>query len=362
LEDVESQEYESNLLDSDDFEEESSGVRTADSKERIARGWKAFKPMLDEQLYIRKISYDVSVLTQVLARFPVLKRLEMCSEYGPPSETLARAYENTLAVPGLMLDSRETSDYEDEVGTRALGSLVLAAATMPSQLETLIAHRLHWSFFNPVPLADLYLPALTQLRKLDLVLDSDYDDFDEKDVGRKRQVELGRILRSIKGLESLRLCFDDVDTLPKAILIQRQMNAPVAWERITEGMTWPRLRRLELKVFTTSEKHITNFLQRHSKTLRVIKWHNVWLNDSAFGWNRIFKKMKRYMKLEEVEFRGIWGGDGTRGRPKLLKMEGETAIKLERSILRGPSGKEKNRDNTADMVTEPLVELDNAHV
>jgi hypothetical protein len=362
LEDVESQEYESNILDNDGLEEEStwsSDAESGDSKERIARGWKAYKPMLEEQLYMKKISYDVSVFTQALARFPVLKRLEMCSEYGMPSETLARAYENTLAVPGLMLDGGEISDYEEQTGTRALGSLLLAAAAMPSRLETLIAHRIHWSFFNPAPLADLHLPAFVQLRHLDLVLEPDYDDFDEQDVVKKRHEELGRILRSMMGLESLRLCFDDVDTHPNAVLIQRQMNVPVVWERITEGMTWPRLRILELKVFTTSENHITNFLKRHTDTLRVIKWHNVWLSDSAFGWNRIFKKMKRYMKLEEVEFRGIWGGDCTHGRPKLLKMEGETAIRLERSILRGPSEKkEKNPNNKAHVATEPPVKLE----
>jgi hypothetical protein len=34
-------------------------------------------------------------------------------------------------------------------------------------------------------------------------------------------------------------------------------------------MTWPRLRILELKVFTTSENHITNFLKRHTDTLQM---------------------------------------------------------------------------------------------
>ena len=144
LEDVESQEYESNILDNDGLEEEStwsSDAGSGDSKERIARGWKAYKPMLDEQLYMKKISYDVSVFTQALARFPVLKRLEMCSEYGMPSETLARAYENTLAVPGLMLDGGEISDYEEQTGTRALGSLLRhaqSAGNLDSSSNTLV--------------------------------------------------------------------------------------------------------------------------------------------------------------------------------------------------------------------------------
>jgi len=40
-------------------------------------------------------------------------------------------------------------------------------------------------------------------------------------------------------------------------------------------------------------------------------------------------------------------------------MEGETAIRLERSILRGPSEKkEKNPNNKANMAVEPPVKLD----
>jgi hypothetical protein len=57
LEDVEIQEHESNILDNDGLEESTwiSDAGSGDSKERIAKGWKAYKPMLDEQLYMKKI-------------------------------------------------------------------------------------------------------------------------------------------------------------------------------------------------------------------------------------------------------------------------------------------------------------------
>ncbi|KAH7400006.1 hypothetical protein BKA64DRAFT_642160 [Cadophora sp. MPI-SDFR-AT-0126] len=348
LEEVAFPDFKSNVLDI----EELADHLTEDKQEVIARAWKAYKPLLDTQMHMKRANYDFAVLAQALPRFPILKRIEMSSEYGLPSETMTKAFETTMAIPGLMMDGGEIND-DDETGTRGLGSLLLAAANMPTPLETLSAHRIHWSFFNPSPV-DIHFGAFTYLRHVDLVLEPDYDDWSEQDVVKARHVELGKALRSAKGLETLRLTFDDADTVPKAVLLQRQMNVPVVWERIVENMTWPNLHTLELTVVTTSEANITDFLKRHSSTLKVIKWHNMWLAGSALGWNRIFRRMKKHMTLKAVEFGGIWGGDSSSSaEPKLLKMEDEVGFRVAASIVRGRESRNKFR-----AVEGPLARVD----
>ncbi|KAK0102467.1 hypothetical protein ONS95_006086 [Cadophora gregata] len=348
LEEVMFTEFRSNVLEI----EELGGRTPMDNEEIIANAWKSYKPLLDTQMHMKRTNYDFAVLAQALPRFPILRKIEMSSEYGCPSQTMAKAYEATMAIPGLMMDGGEISD-DEETGTRSLGSLLLAAATLPTPLETLSAHRIHWSFFNDSPL-DLHFGAFTYLRHIDLVLEPDYDDWSEQDVVKARHVQLGKALRSAKGLETLRLTFDDADTVPKAVLLQRLMNVPVVWERISEGMTWPCLHTLELTVVTTSEAGISDFLRRHSSTLKVIKWHNMWLAGSALGWNRIFRRMKKHMALKVVVFGGIWGGDSNSStEPKLLKMEDEVGSRVAASIVRGRESRNKFK-----AVEGPVARLD----
>ncbi|PVH89355.1 hypothetical protein DL98DRAFT_508448 [Cadophora sp. DSE1049] len=351
LEEVDFSDFKSNVLEIEGL----GGCLTEDNQDVIANAWKAYKPLLDTQMHMKRTNYDFAVLAQALPRFPILKRIEMSSEYGCPSETMTKAFETTMAIPGLMMDGGEISD-DEETGTRSLGSLLLAAANMPMALETLSAHRIHWSFFNPSPV-DLHFGTFTYLRHIDLVLEPDYDDWSEQFVVKARHVELGKALRSAKGLETLRLTFDDADTVPKAVLLQRQMNVPVVWERIAEGMTWPCLHTLELTVVTTSEAEISDFLKRHSSSLKAVKWHNMWLAGSALGWNRIFRRMKKHMSLKAVEFGGIWGGDSSSSaEPKLLKMEDEVGSRVAASIIRGRESRNKFRaiEGPATRVDSPL--------
>ncbi|KAH7351065.1 hypothetical protein BKA65DRAFT_550044 [Rhexocercosporidium sp. MPI-PUGE-AT-0058] len=344
LEEVEFLEFQSNVLEIDD----SAGNLVNLSEGTIADAWKAYKRMLDIQIHMRRTHYDFSVLAQALPRFPLLKTIEMRSEYCCASDTMEEAYENTLSIPGLMMDGGEIAD-DEETGTRALGSLLLAGATMPTALETLTAHRVHWSFFSPTPV-DLYLKAFTTLRHINLVLEPDYDDWDEEAVVRARHVELGRALRTAKGLETLRLTFGDKDPMPKSVLLQRQMNVPVVWECITEGMTWPCLHTLELTVLTTCETGISEFLKRHCNTLKVIKWHNMWLEGSVLGWNRVFRRMKKYMKLSVVEFGGVWGGESSSlAAPKLLNLEGTVGSRVANSIMRGREVRKKKARATGEL-------------
>lgn len=138
LEEVEFPEFKSNVLEIEEFE----GCLTDGNQEVIANAWKAYKPLLDTQMHIKKTNYDFAVLAQALPRFAILKRIEMNSEYKCPSETMTKAYETSMPILGLMIDGGEISD-DKETKTRSLRSLLLAATAKAIPLETLNAHRIH---------------------------------------------------------------------------------------------------------------------------------------------------------------------------------------------------------------------------
>jgi len=325
MEEVDQTEFEENIL------EDHPQYDCQDAKAIIFNAWTAYKRKLDEQRYIKKTSYDVSVFTQAFARFPLLKRIEVSSEYNEPSEILKRAYEGTMAVSGLMLDGGEMNE-DDETGTRALMTVLLAAAGMEPGLEYLNAHRIHWSFFSAKPLP-LHIPAYRNLRHLDLEFEADFGDFDEQEIVEARHVELGKVIRSATGLETLRLVFDEPDMNPKAVHNQHLLNVPVVWERITGDTTWPKLRSLELQVATCSETEIMRFFTRHAGTLKSIKLVNMWLTNCTNGWLNVFKVMKNSLKLGEVDLGGFWGQDGPDGLCKLVKVQGQVGTRISKVVM-----------------------------
>ncbi len=153
------------------------------------------------------------------------------------------------------------------------------------------------------------------LRHLNLEFEADYGDVDEPEIIEARHVELGRALRSVAGLETLRLVFDEPIVKPEDVRDYHLLNIPVVWERVTEGMTWSKLRSLEIHVATYSEVGIKSCLGRHAVTLRSVKLVNMWLTDCVAGWESVFKAMKNSLKLEEVRLQ-VYGvktdlGDNT---------------------------------------------------
>jgi hypothetical protein len=355
LEDVDQQEYELSIFDNNSSGEEEQVLAL-----KAEAGWANYKTLLEEQEYMERINYDFSTFAQVFTRFPILKSLELWSGYeGPYSETLARAYESTLAIPGLMLGGVGTRD-DDEVGVRGMRSILIAASGMTKRLESLRAHKVSWSFFNPTPKNLLFSRnAFAYLRYLELQLEADYDNIDEEEAVKAQQIELGQVLCLATGLESLTLRFEHESMGPDSFILQRQVNVPVLWERIFQSAgTWHHLRRLELNHITTSELHLIAFLNRHSKCLKSIIWTNMWLLDGTAGWTKIFKKMKRDMKFETVEFGGFWGGgDSMHGRQKLIKME-DVGPRLAKTILRGPEKRgKKTRKGLFRVAQDPLFEI-----
>lgn len=329
MEDVEQQEYESNTLEI--LESEMWLINDDARRVKLAKGWMAYKALHEEQAYIKKIHQDLCVLSQCFARFPILKSLELSSDYDTPTEEMARMLADTYAVEGNMLDGENMTD-DDEVGVAALTALLSAASGMQKKLDSLTAHRVHWSFFNAAPKGmNFYRPVFTYLRHLNLTLEADYDDMDEEDVVQVRHAEFSIALRDATNLESLSLNFGDRDV---QLYVQRQLQVPVLWDKLAKTMTWKNLRSLELHIVTVSQQYLLDFLARHAESLKCIKWHSMWLTESNVGWDVVFRMMRKSMKLEVVKFEGTWGGEGEQGCIKTLKMIDHGA-KLAKIILSG---------------------------
>jgi hypothetical protein len=352
LRDVDQQEYESNILDNENEDQELKQFSDDEgSRAELGKRWAIYKPLLQAQEYMKKTQYDISVLSQAFTRFPVLKSLHISSEFGTherASEEMYHAFGGSLAIPGMMLEGGEVDD-DEQVGVRALNSVLLSASGIPKKLENLKAHRVHWSFFNPPPAAiNLHQQIFTYLRHLDLTLEADYDDIDEEHAVLARHAEFGKALRAAAGLETLRLNFGDNDISPDTVLMQRGMNVPVIWEELVKDMTWKNLKSLELHFVTASESCMTDFLARHAKTLKVIKWTNMWLLDSEEGWEPIWRNMKYLMKFEAVEFGGIWGAEGENITSPAIDNMDKLGRGFAREILKGKEKEVRRRRSASD--------------
>lgn len=342
--------FEQNILDGDEYAFENPENITADTKAILSPAWTAYRRMLDEQQYIKKTGYDVSVFSQALVRLPALKRAEVISEYKNRSEALERAYEATMAVSGFLLECGELSDEGNLTRIRALRTVLLATTGMQSGLEDLHVHLIHWSFFSSAPLS-LHFPAYVNLRHLDLEFEADPGDKKDQEVVEARHVELGLALRSATGLETLRLVFEKPDTLFRWVRVSDLVNAPVVWERITGDTTWPKLRSLELQVATCSEADIMRFFTRHARTLRSVSLVNMWLTDCTTGWSGVFKMMKHSLKLEEVHLGGCWGQDGAKGQRKLIQVEGKVGARVSKALT-GLGNSDNLESSIEDAVAE----------
>jgi hypothetical protein len=288
--------------------------------------------MLEEQQHMAKIGYDVSVFAQALPRFPMLKEIEINSEYDIPTDALRRAYEDTMAVSRFMLCTEENE--QEGMAMRALRTVLLAATGMQPGLEDLYVHQIHWPFFTSAPLS-LYLSSYANLRHLNLEFESIFFDIDEREIVEARHMELGRALRSATGLETLRLVFDDTYSSPRFVRKSHLSRVPVVWERITGDMTWPKLWSLELQVATCSEAEIISFFTRHAGTLKSVRLINMWLTDCANGWNGVLEMMRRSLKLDQVSLGGFWGQDAYDGENgcTLIKIDEVLGSRLSEALM-----------------------------
>jgi hypothetical protein len=248
MEEISREEWEACIRDSDESidelgRDEKGGFDENLFEERLKisfdKGWKAYELMYEEQEYMRDAKYEFTVFAQALANFPNLKNIQATSDLDFWSEQLRRAYANTFAIRGFML---EGEDVEEKTGVRALSCVAQAISGLPTRIESLRVRRVHWSFFNPAPKGlNLRRHLFTHLRHVDLIVEAEYEDVNDLDLVWMQHEELGLALRSATALESIRLSFGATDSVPQLVLMERSMNIPVSLAPLVGNMTWKNL-------------------------------------------------------------------------------------------------------------------------
>jgi hypothetical protein len=284
----------------------------------LLKGWAAYKSLLDTQKYMEASHYDIFVLSQAFPRFPFFKNLYICPDHLnlDPESPFQRAFKDTLAIPSGMLYCKNTVTE-----ARALKSIFLAAFSMQTKLKTLKTHSLHWTFFNPSPTEfNFCRRAFTFLRHLDLAFSADLREREENATVTARHIEFARALCTATSLETLCLIIGETSMSEDSIIAQHKTTVPVMWANIFQGMTWKSLRHLSLHGVTVSEECITNFVKNHSRNLTVLRLSNMWLTETQIGWDHVFTDMMLNLRLDVVQFKGLWGWKDQDGLHHLLKM------------------------------------------
>ena len=72
-----------------------------------------------------------------------------------------------------------------------------------------------------------------------------------------------------------------------------------------EGSVWPKLRKLDLGTFQTSEDGLFGLLERHARTLKIF-WLQMFVElDAGGSWPSLLRRMKDTLKLEGCRFNAV---------------------------------------------------------
>ncbi|KAE9374356.1 hypothetical protein N431DRAFT_556675 [Stipitochalara longipes BDJ] len=148
---------------------------------------------------------------------------------------------------------------------------------------------------------DLIIGACESLTSLHLVLNC----WGEEKLGEetpdcyrflRKTSAIGVFLGKLPHLESLRLQFDNLNM---KIGGGRCFPARLT-DLIRKGHVWPKLRKLELGIFETSESQLVGLLERHASTLKHFGLKDYVEMDAGGSWISVLRKMKSFLKLEKM--------------------------------------------------------------
>lgn len=171
-------------------------------------------------------------------------------------------------------------------GVRQLNSLLLAVAPSKIKLKKLRAGSLSWKCFT----SDVFIfkepqimRACESLTSLQLVLACFSDGLSGEEAPECYQFLEGnhrvrRFLTRLPHLESLKLYFHE-NTMAA------QSTYPARLSLLIEtGCFWPKLKKLQLGSFQTSESELLHLLERHASTLRKFSLHVAVELDAGGSW------------------------------------------------------------------------------
>ncbi|TGO67138.1 hypothetical protein BOTNAR_0047g00050 [Botryotinia narcissicola] len=78
-------------------------------------------------------------------------------------------------------------------------------------------------------------------------------------------------------------------------------STKIDWDEIIVGVTMPHLKSVDFWAMAGSKLSLTEFLQRHAKTLRILKLRFCFLKEFIFDWGEVFDGIKSDLTLKEVD-------------------------------------------------------------
>jgi hypothetical protein len=249
---------------------------------------------LDENMDFHVLRHAIPNLTNlkkiIINTYDQLYRSDLYDRIGPWHYTLGEFPHNEIKPPGV----------------RQLDSLLLAVASSKIKLRKLRAGLLSWSWFcSPlfVSQRDQITRACESLTSLHLVMSCLGDQHHGEQAPECYQFlsksgAIRSFLAKLRHLESLKLKFDRTN-----IWGGRRFPARLS-HLIEDGFVWPKLKKLELGGFQTSEPRLFRLLEAHASTLRVFGLQVEVQLDAGGSWYSLLHGMKSMLKLEETRIHG----------------------------------------------------------
>lgn len=256
---------------------------------------------MQEQEYLLDGRMDYPVLKSALFNLTNLEKITMNTynalyktdvydRIGPWDYALGQFPRNQIMPPGV----------------RQLNSLLLAVAASKIKLKKLRAGLLNWSWFCSPHFAfkkEQITRACESLTSLHLILNCHGEMYMSEETPEcyhflSRYGEICRFLAKLPHLESLKLKFDSTN-----IYGGRRFPARLK-HLIEDGFVWPKLKKLELGGFQTSESRLVGLLERHASTLRIFGLQVEVELDAGGSWKTLLRRLKSMLNLEEARFEG----------------------------------------------------------
>ncbi|RYP49377.1 hypothetical protein DL769_011080 [Monosporascus sp. CRB-8-3] len=255
------------------------------SPTQLLAEYKKYEEAADKQDVIMRTQADITLLKEVMPRFPNLEQVTMSSDL----MFYEGIYRTRRSKPFDKIQRGNNRYSLDPEGVRPLEALLSANADVKCDLKQLRAGTMDWRFFkrSTGELARLFKP-LSNLARIELMITVDgmYETTDEADaIARCRRVlskgALRAIFRSMPQLESL--CIELLSWEGE------DLDRGASLHHIIEpGFHWPRLRELVIGGVDCDRQELMAVLELHKETLRNLCLRNVYLKSTS--WKKLLPK------------------------------------------------------------------------
>lgn len=265
--------------------------------------------LYNDQLYVSSSFYHSRLFWKLVGRFPSLKGLEIITDQITPSDHMIDTYKTS---PGGEYASRWKFITNDPFNSYTLTSITEAVTSGEANLQKLVISHMEMEFFmdfskqNIVGLRPSISAFFSHLRHIDLGFSARIDGFGVLENVTAEQAEFGHALKSATALESLRLTFGHDGPEYLTILQEQVSYVNVHGSHVLQDTKWHNLRHIDLSYLSVTLMDLSEFFRNHSRTLRRVGLHHMWMLGEKNGWDCVFNLMSTILNLEDVGFSGSW--------------------------------------------------------